>query len=247
MRLMIIIAYIFKLYNIRYKIATLNEDALVIYKGKGKWYNTVKLIQINGQLKIIKRTSDKSAYVREKKFYQKYKNNSSNIKLPNMKFCGNNLIEIEFLKMKSFQKKINDGSINLEIALSHHNKIIKHMQLFYKNKTTLIHSDFSTENIFIHNNIYYLIDFADSRIDNIQYDMYVLLRSIIFTYNHSKINKKVDKYSLKEENLSTLLNISLKDTIRCEDKFNTLDKRKHPNRVNFVKNNLFRKAKSLFS
>ncbi|MBI5122779.1 phosphotransferase [Candidatus Roizmanbacteria bacterium] len=231
LRIIIIIAYVLNLYKLKYKTIILDENSIVIFKGKGEWANTVRLLEVDGGLKIQKITFDKQTYLREKNFY---KNNYLNFKLPKMYFKGNNIIEIEFLKVKSFQRLINDGSINLDNSIYHFNKIKKFFKLFYKNNHSLIHSDMSIENIFIKGNNYYLIDFSDSRIDDIQYDLYVLLRSIIFSFNHDKVNKQKNIYSLEKEKLSKLLKLNVEKIIQFENQFINLDIKKHPNHANTI-------------
>jgi 5-methylthioribose kinase len=206
----------------------LRENADIIFRGKGEWANTVKLVEKNGELKIIKKTFDKKTYLREKKYYKSYINNSSKLLLPKMIFHKNNTIEIDFLKMKSFQRLINEGSLDMKQSLSHVRIINKELKVFYRKRSTLIHSDLSPENIFIKGNEYYLIDFADSRKAEMQYDKYMLLRSVIFSFNHNKVNKKTNIYSLRREHLSKLLKVNTSKIIKFEEQFKELDIKKHP-------------------
>lgn len=219
LKIFIIIVYLFKIYKFKYKKISLNDNAYIIYKGKGKNCSIVKLYEQNGQLKIIKEIRNKKMYFKEKNFYNIYKNNKSNIKLPKYEFINNNTIEIEFLNYKCFQRLINDGSLNLKTTLKHYDKIKNELKIFYGNKT-LIHGDFWPTNIFINKDVYYLIDFTYSENNNRKYDLYVLLFSIFASFNFININNKTIINKLFTiSKIMKLIGTNTKHLILFENKF----------------------------
>ncbi len=230
-RLLIIVAYFLRLYRFKYKIVTINDNATIILKGIGKWSSEVKLIKKGEKLKVIKKTFDNNIYQKEKEFYQKYKNNSLKIKFPKCIFLKDNIIEMEFLKAKSFQRLIRDGSFNLSTSIAHFNEIKNNLKLLYNQDRTLIHGDLCPGNIFIHNNYYYLIDFTDSHINKYQYDLYVLLEYILSTSSRVAIDKKtLANYSFNNILVRELLEITKGSLITIENQLIKYKEKRFPNR-----------------
>lgn len=220
LRLSIIIIYYLRIYKFKYKIVSLNDDALVIIKGSGKWGSTVKLIKSKDKLKITKKIFDKRLYLKEKKFYEKYKKNSSKIKLPNCLFLKENTIEIEFLGCKSFQRLVNEGSINFDSAMNHYNRIKQELKEFYQKEHTLIHADTDLTNIFIKDDKYYLIDFTESHENSYKYDFYNTLYAILYSFGYINIDEKtISNFKNKKFNILKLLDTTEKELTEIEAQF----------------------------
>lgn len=228
LRCLIAIAFLLRLYKFFYKIVELNDNAIVIFKGKGQWSSTVKLVRKNNTFKIVKIPYDKQYFMKEKEFYKEYVNQKSKIKLPTCTFTKDGLIEIEFLNTKSFQRLINEGSMNRKNALDHFNQIRKEYKKFYNISLSLIHGDMSPENLFIKNKNYYLIDFADSHMYTPHYDLYILIRSILFSFNNPNVNENMKNYSLNTENVSNILMVDTSEVVKLEKHFQEQDITKHP-------------------
>lgn len=231
--ILIPLIYISKIYKIKYKTVLIDDEAIIILKGKGAWASTIKLVKIEDKFKIIKKLPNEKSYLKEKKFYETYKNNPSDIKLPKHKFVGNNTIEIDFLKTKSFQKLIIDGSYNLGKSLEQYEKIKKEIDLFYGKNTTLIHGDLWLTNIFISGDTYYLIDFSDSQINNPHYDLLILLYSILTTFQLINPNeRKIGKLMINNMPITSIIGINYKKVSYLEEKFHAFRKKKLPNIYN---------------
>lgn len=234
LRFFIIFSFYTKLYLLIYKLTNVSDSALIIINGPGKSPNTIKLVEIKGRLMIIKKTFNKEAYEKEKKFYNMYKDTKSiYLRLPKHTFLKNNIIEIEFLKNKTFQRAVNDGTYTVKESLSHFYKIKKGLSLFYKNFPTLIHGDLFLTNIFIQNDKYFLIDYADSLSENLQYDLYLLLYSLAASYNHTLYRSKtIQKYSIDGKPVESVLGIEEKELLRIEKKYHLFRQKKIPNIYN---------------
>ena len=112
-RLLMIMMYLLKIYQLRYKTEYLDDTAICIFKGQGEWGNIIKLIDDKGSLKIIKKVFNNSIYQQEQEFYNKYANNKSLLQLPKHVFKPQNIIEIEFLKLKSLLKIYQEPKMNI--------------------------------------------------------------------------------------------------------------------------------------
>ncbi len=230
LRNVIIIAYYTKFYKLYYETVEIDDDAIIIIKRKGTWANTVKLVKTNGKLKIIKKTFDKEKYLKEKKFYETYKDNSSKIKLPRCTFLEGNIIEIEFLHTKFFQRLVIDGTLNRDEAIMHFNKIKNELKLFYKNNN-LIHGDLWLTNIYIDDDKYYLIDYTDSHKNSYTYDLYLLIYSLLCSFKDGYVSRKtVDSYTPKRVAVSRYLNLNMKDVIRVEKEYRRFRHKKIPSK-----------------
>lgn len=235
----VISLYISQLYKLRYQVVEVNEDALIIFKGPGKWGSIIKLIKKDGKLAITKKVHNKNIYSKEKRFYEKYKHNNSKLKLPKHTFIENNTIEIEFLESKTFQKLIMDGSLTFEQSVDHYKKIKNEIKLFYGNKKTLIHGDLWPGNIFPINNLYYLIDFGDSHKSNYRYDLYVLLCSIVSKYYNAKDNDPILTHYLDLDIMFTkLLDTNMQQLKIIEEQFLSYRKKRFPSLYYKTKNSV---------
>ncbi|HEX8965408.1 MAG TPA: RIO1 family regulatory kinase/ATPase [Patescibacteria group bacterium] len=220
LRLLIIILYITKIYLLVYKRVNLEDDAIIIIQGKGTWGSTIKLVEKNNEYKILKKVRNKKLFLKEKMFYDTYKNTGTKIRLPECKFLSKNIIEMNFLKLKSFQRRTIDGTFNFKKSVMYYKDIRNELEKFYKNKRTLIHGDLFLPNIYIDNNEYYLIDFTESHNETFQYDLYVLLFSILCSYGIIKLNEKTIKNStVNGESTLNLLKININDLLSVEKKF----------------------------
>lgn len=229
LRAMVIFMYLSKLYKLIYKVELLNEDAIIIVKGQGLWRSTVRLIKVNDKLIILKKVHNNDVYLREKKFYEEYKNNKSRIRLPKHTFLKDNKIEIEFIETKSFQRLIIDGTCNLDKTMDFYNDIKNELKIFYKNKPTLIHGDMYLSNIFIKNDKYYLIDYSDSYVSNYNYDYYVLLFSILASFFYISISDKTIKnIVVNNKKTEDIIGISKNKIKEIENEFCAFRAKKFP-------------------
>lgn len=229
-RLSLIILYITKLYKLRYRTTLIEDNALIIFKGPGKWGNVIKLIKENETLKIIKKVSSHSKYLQEKKFYEKYKNNKSNIKLPKHKFLKNNTVEIDFINASNFQKLITNGTLSFKKSIEEYKKIRNEIKILYGERANLIHGDLWPGNLFISDKLYYLIDFGDSHINTYHYDLYVFLYSVLSTHNLiNQNNLRLTEIVPLNTMLTDLMQISTGEIQKIERKFESYRKKRFPN------------------
>lgn len=220
LRGLIVLAYLSKIYKLLCKTVSYNDDAIIIIKRKGHWANTLRLVNKNGKLKVLKQSFSNNFYEREKAFYQTYKNNSSKLKLLNHRFLSKNTIEIDFFKSKTLQRLINEGSINFEQALEHVNKIKKELKVLYKDNTALVHGDLWLTNIFISRDCYYLIDYTDSHVETLEYDLYVLLISLLSSFRRFGTNRAYFDFYLKKRSfISKLLEIDIDNVLKIEERY----------------------------
>jgi len=235
LKFLIITVFFSKLYYLQYKIITINDDFIIKMVGKGEWSNEITLIERGGKLLILKKVKDNEIFEKEKTFYQTYYKNNSDILLPKYKFNDNNIIEMEFIQSKSFERLINEGIISFKQALIFFNLFSKRLLVFYsKNnkKDNLIHGDLGISNIFILSNKYdrvYLIDFSESFKFTYKYDLYVLLKSIFLNFGLIKNTDRV----LNDTKVGTvfleILNVDEKELESIENIFFKRRKEKHPN------------------
>lgn len=219
LRIILIFSYISKLYRLNYPLIALRDNAIIIINGRGKWGSRIRLVKINGKFKIIKRVQSKQIYLKEKKFYTAYQNNAANIKLPKHVFKKNNIIEMEFLRLKTFQRLILEGSFSLKKSLVHFDMIKKQIKLLYETES-LVHGDLWPGNIFIDGKTYYLIDFSDSHTNKLKYDLYTLLYSILSSYHYIKINEKtIAEYTANKISVSKLLEANNEELEYIEEQF----------------------------
>lgn len=231
--LLIIPIFFSKLYYLKYKIVTLNEDFIIKMVGKGDWSNEITLIERDGELLILKTVKDNEIFKKEKKFYQTYYKNNGEIRLPKYKFNYTNIIEIKFIKFKTFERLMNDGMISFKQALIFFDLFSKELLVFYSNKKeNLIHGDLGISNIFILSNKYdrvYLIDFSESFKFKYKYDLYVLLKSILLNFGLIKNTDRV----LNDTKVGTVflekLNVDENELKIIENLFFKRRKEKHPN------------------
>ena len=220
LRQLIIVMYLSKIYKFKYEIVRRKDSAIIIITGKGKWGNTLRVVERNGGYKIIKKTFDKKKFEKEKKFYTLYKTNHSRIKLPQHTFLSKNTIEMEFVKAKNFQRLIADGTISFGEALNEYEKIKESMRQLYGTENTLVHGDLWPGNIFIDGNTYYLIDYSDSHMSNLNYDLYVLLYSILASYYYiTDKEKTIANYSFQNVSMANLIETDNKNLLKLEKQF----------------------------
>lgn len=220
LRVFIVISYITRAYKLMYKITSLNDDAILVIKGRGKWGSSIRLVNKNGNLKIIKKVANRNIYLAEKNFYMSYVNNQTRIKLPMHIFHKKNIIEIDFLRLKSFQRMILDGTCNVNKSMSHLKQIRNQIKLVYSSKPGLAHGDLWPGNIFIHKNFYYLIDFSDSYTNSDLYDIYTLLYSVLSSCHYIKINEKtISDFTFNNMSILKLLNTTKKTLNKIEKEF----------------------------
>lgn len=220
LRFSIIFMYITKFYLFIYKTTNLSEDALIIINGQGSWGSTIKLIKKNNKFKIIKKIRNANLYQKEKDFYNLYNLSNFRIKIPKCIFLDNNIIEMDFINAKSFQRQAIDGSLSLKSSLLYFEDLKRELLKFYGEKETLIHGDLFLPNIYIKDNNFYLIDFTDSHINTYIYDIYVLLFSILCSYNVIDINEKtLMQTSVYGKNVVDFLGITKNELAKVEKQF----------------------------
>lgn len=203
-RIIIIVIFFTKLYKLVYKIIKEEENFIIKIIWEGNWLNTIQLVNINGEYKILKKVYNEEIYNKEKLFYDTYKNNISNIKLPKCIFHKDNIIEMEFIKHKTFEKLINEWYVGYNESIQIFHTIKKQIPIFYGSHT-LIHWDFGQPNIFfISPDIFYLIDFSDCFEFDYNYDLYVLYKKINFSFHKILLKQKVLQTKLKEDFIKSL-------------------------------------------
>lgn len=179
----IVLAYFTNFYKLIYKVESIEENAEVVIKGRGREKNLVKLIKTNNKLKVIKVSTNAKTYTKEKSYFDKYNLKSNNILFPNYRFVGDKTIEMDFIKKKTFQRLIMEGNLSLNESLIHFINIKNNLKLLYGPELTLIHGDLCPVNIFIDNKKYFFIDFSNSHESTYKFDLYVLLYSIFLSFN----------------------------------------------------------------
>lgn len=225
LRLFIYISYVSRLYLFFYKTINLDIEDLIVMKGVGKWKSTISLILDQGNLFIVK-TTTKIAYAKERKFYTHYENKKGKIVLPKYEFLKKNRIKIKFIKAKTLQRLINDGSLSFKEAINKYKNISDALGKFYNKNYNLIHGDTFPSNIFVKDNKYYLIDFTESRFFDYRYDYYNLLFAILCSFNYISSNtkslinyKKINVLQLLQVNVSELKTIEREFIIHREKRF----------------------------
>lgn len=233
-RYLIFALYKTNLHTVLYKKIKINDNAVIIVNGKGKWRSTIKLIEKENKLLIVKKIKNNLLFKNEMKFYNKYKTNNSNIKLPICKFIKHsNQIEMEFLRLKSFQRLINEGTYNFNDSLDLLNKINCEIKSLYKTNFSLVHGDLWPENIYVDENQYYLIDYTDSHTNLIRYDSYTLLYALLLSYKYIRNNTKtIQNIIVKGKRIVDTLNLSKKTLLSIEEKFYNYRINRFPNLYN---------------
>lgn len=197
-KILLYIAYFTRIYRLRFKAVELKDSFVVKLTGEGKGGNKIILKEENSNLYIYKTFKNKKTYDKEKKFYDKYSKNKSKLKLPKHVFLEDNVVKIEFVKAKTLQKLLSEGSLNYKGFLKIYSEISKELSKFYLNQTGeyLVHGDLGLTNVFVNSEkeIYYVIDYGDSFKSDLNYDRYVLLRNILVEFG--KIGR--DESLLKE-------------------------------------------------
>lgn len=221
LRTVVIILFLLQIYKLRYKITYLEDSAILIFKGSGKWSNRIKLKKRKNRIIVKKTVFSKKIFEKEKNFYNKYKRNDSKIFLPKSKFIAPNIIEMEFINMDNFNKLIVNGKFDLKTSLKHFNNIKNELTLLYKKDPALIHGDLWPTNIFVDNEKYYLIDFSESFVYSPKYDFYVLLYSILHTFKFIP-NNETSLANLINKRISVLdmLQIKPEELKKIEKQFN---------------------------
>lgn len=232
LRIAIIIAYHLRVYKIWLPIVDADEEALIVINGTGRWLSKIKLIKQNDKFKITKTMSDTERYFKEKRYYELYKDKSKHILLPRNIFLEDNTSESEFIKHKTFHRLLADGTISFNKAMFHFNNIKSELKKLYKKGKTVIHGDLNSINIFIENNRYYFIDFSESQELNYQYDLYVLLYSLLTTMDIIQINEfSIRNYKYNDKTSHILLETTVEGLDRIEDTFRKLRGKKYDKEI----------------
>lgn len=219
LRTLIIIIYITKAYRLIFKIELLSDDAILILHGD----TTVKLIKNEGELKIVRKIKNRKAFLKEKLFYRLYKKNKSHIKLPQSKFLKGNIVESEFIRSKTFQRLILEGQIDFNQALAHFAEIKKELKILYGDYATLVHGDLGLTNIFIVDDHYFLIDYADSCRETFRFDLYILLYSIVLAFRRIELKQKsIRAIKVFDKNITSILEVDNMRFNKMENKYRTL-------------------------
>lgn len=225
----VLIFYVTRAYQLRYKDLFIDDNSLLIINGKGKWKSRVKLKKINNRLIINKTVNDLISFRSEKKFYKLYKNNKTRIKISDYEFKDKS-ITYSFINAKSLQRQILEGTLSYHASMQHFYNIKNELKKMYSGSPSFIHGDLAPLNIFFDGKgNYYLIDFSDSHTYLPQYDLYVLLYSILFSYNIISVNEKsISKYNYKGENIKKILGVDINMLNNIETHFIDRRNKKHP-------------------
>lgn len=216
------------LYKILYEVVTSEEDFIIKIIWEGNWWNTISLIKNNWELKIYKKVHNESVYEKEKLFYHTYCKNASNLLLlPKMTFLDENVIEMEFIQLKTFQKQISEWFLSFQESLDKFFIIKKELELLYEGQS-LIHWDMWDPNIFFTSDgKIYLIDLSDNFHFSYQYDLYVLYKKIYFAYDKLSLTQKI-AHTEFEKNFLKALEISKETLEILEEKyFENVEKKHH--------------------
>jgi tRNA A-37 threonylcarbamoyl transferase component Bud32 len=228
LRIAVIAIYFTKLYKFAYSSLRLDDNSLIIMKSRGERNNTVKLVEQDRQLLIVKKVHDKKTFLKEKRFYNKYFRNSSRIKLPKHTFHANNSIHIEFLRHKSLQRLAIDGTVNLTEALRHYQILKKELIKLY-NDQSLIHGDLWLTNIVVTEENYFLIDYSESHSNNANYDLYVLLFSIFSAFQLVNNESITMNSHMKKSTVAHMLNTTVRNIRQFESQFLRYRESRFPN------------------
>lgn len=218
-RAIIVLIFFTWLYKKLYEIVEMDEEFIIKIIGEGNWWNTVSLVKNNWELKIYKKVHSQEIYDKEKLFYNTYSKNSSNlICFPKMSFLDENIIEMEFIQLKTFEKQINEWYFSFQDSINKFFVLKKELQLLYKDNS-LIHWDMWDPNIFFTQSWkIYLIDLSDNFEFSYHYDLYVLYKKIHFTYNKLLLTQKIIN-SIFEEDFLSVLEISKEELDIIEKKY----------------------------
>ena len=183
----------------------------------------------NGTLVLRKIFSDPKTYETEKKFYQRHRNNSSQLVLPSYRFPFDMIIEYDVIPGNTFQSMVTKGEIGLSDALLHFSRIKRALKKLYRNNRTIIHGDVGTLNLFIGGNHYYLIDFSDSHIYDYRYDLFVLLYSLLLAF-HRKPERglTMSQFNGSPRRICALLDTDTRGLLHLERHFQKMRAKKHP-------------------
>lgn len=173
-------AFYFWAMNYFSKQIQIDENFIFKVQWAWNWSNSITIQDIKWEIKVIKKTSSIKSFNNEKDFYELYWNTPSKILLPKSTFTSENVIEMDFITWGSFMNWIQFWKVSYQESLNIFNDIKKHIEWFYPEKWQyIIHWDLWTANIYIRNTNYYLIDYSDSFVSDKNYDLYILLKSIL--------------------------------------------------------------------
>ena len=218
LRIFIILIYLSNAYKVKYKTISMEENSLIVIKGKTAWSSTIKLVEENGALKITKQLHSKKLYLREKKFYNQYKNVNSKVKLPKSVFLDKNIVETDFVKGKSLFRLINDGTLNYNQTLNQFSIIKdKLIKTFYGKGRTLVHGDLDCGNIIMKGDDYYIIDYSDAQQGYYYWDLYKLFFSMLASFHYVTYDQILLPKIINNEKLLLLLGLTVNEIQKADN------------------------------
>jgi len=180
-----------------FKKVSLKNDFIIRRRGVGIFPNFISLTKKDDKHVIIKRFSSENSYKRETNFINTYlENHSSKIKLSKpIKTIDYNIIYYKHIMSKNLSTLIKEGKYNKNNLFDLYESFCKEIDIFYENKKeTIIHGDLTPDNVYLVDNVFYIIDYGDSHVYYKNYDKYIFLRRILIDY-FGKINRKIiEKY-----------------------------------------------------
>ncbi|HPJ16816.1 MAG TPA: hypothetical protein PK639_01120 [Candidatus Woesebacteria bacterium] len=195
------------------RITNQKENNKLIIKTKtGAFYGITSLSYLNNILVINKTFNDEKYFNSSKEYYDLYKKNESKINLPNHVFKTNSLTQvIDYLPHKTLSQLIRLGYLSYNDSLKIFSKIQKQITTLYKHNKNkiLISGDLTTNNIYISNDNYFLIDYSESFSYFFYYDLYTLLRSVLSDFG-------ILKYRCDDSLKTYICNLS--SLLKCDDK-----------------------------
>lgn len=196
MILFIKIVYLFKLDRC-FKKKMVNENFLLQRVGVGNQPNTIR---VHNDGVVTKSYGSEKKFANELRFLEKYSINNSNIiKLPSYS-VSNECLCFDFIKSKNLATDIREGKYSNKTIFEIVNKLMSELDIFYGfQERALIHGDFTPDNIYLVNDLFYIIDYSDSEFYYTSYDKYIFIKRILEElYGYCK-RDKIERYFSQSE------------------------------------------------
>lgn len=196
-RLFLPLVFFLRLHRLVCREVFLGEDFIIKKESYGGRFGSDAILTEDqnkeGSFLLKKIFYSADAYRAYKDYYLKYYQNSTKICLPRNIFDDSCLSPtIEFIRSKSLTRLIAEGKIGVKAVWAHVAEICRQINQLETAKSEdpcLVHGDLSVANIFIQDERYYLIDYADSFVYKKKYDEYFLIKSIL-KYAGIKISER---------------------------------------------------------
>lgn len=175
----LVIYIIFKLgLNSFFRTKIMGQEFLIERKGKGKNFSITRLVREGGQC-CVRKYNIPEILDNEFAFYLEYRDNVSRIKLPRMT-RKDDYVESSFLKCKSLICLLREKFFSKQDVRDIISCFTEQLDILYNyQKTCLIHGDLTPDNIYITDDIFYVIDYADAEHYLPGFDKYTFIKRIL--------------------------------------------------------------------